>query len=153
MTMNESTLTRWADRAPGIEIALSNSATPHRTAMRLLRPVELATMRITAPDPETITTTLSTINEAAVRLAIWSQRGDLERCSPEKIARNLQSFFFIHSHQAFRPWRGYELLLQIDRTAINHGVRVWVDSPPTRTARHFQTLRLSERITRETIGI
>jgi hypothetical protein len=65
------------------------------------------------------------------------------------MARELQDYFFPYASGAIRPWRGWELLGAIDATAeLHHGVKIVLDAPTDAADDHFETIRLSKRLSR-----
>jgi hypothetical protein len=121
---------------------------PDTTPMRCLRQVEHATIKV-RPRPLWLTepTRSGMPHEAALRLAIWQERGVLQHKSGWQIARELQDFYWPYSHSARQPWRGLDLLRAIDLTSAEHGVEVWIDAEPSGASPdHFRRMRLRGRL-------
>lgn len=119
---------------------------PADTPMRLLSPVELATLRVQAAMLPDLTPPYSILGEAAVRLRVYASRGVLEHFSGDYIARCLQAQFWVHSHHSRRPWRGFEMLRTLDLHSEQTGVEVHVCGEPLQRWGSFRRLRLHERI-------
>jgi hypothetical protein len=114
-------------------------------AVQQLTQVERATVRIVAPPVESITVAERGVPiEAAIRLAIWHERNPL--LSGNQLARNLQTFFHPYAHAARIPWRGWDLLWQIDFHSELHSVELWLSSDDPTAFRKYRKVRLCERI-------
>lgn len=121
--------------------------TPASTPMRRLSPVELATLRITANrGPWEVPPVAGMAGEAAVRAAWWVARGDFRTATAHDLARHLQDVFFPRSSLARRPWRGYQLLLEMDAIGDLTGVEVWLDTVDPGDWRRFAAVRLRDRV-------
>ncbi|MBF4604712.1 hypothetical protein [Curtobacterium sp. VKM Ac-2884] len=82
--------------------------------------------------------------DAALRVAVWDDRGVLPYMSGWTIARSLQSLYYPRSWNALVPVRGLDLLVAIDCTSDLHGISVTLDAEPT-DGRHHRSMRLRDR--------
>ncbi|MWV57433.1 hypothetical protein [Rathayibacter sp. VKM Ac-2754] len=120
---------------------------PVSTPMRLLSPVEFASLRVqlrrNAEDlrPDTH----GPVTDAALRIALWEVMG--KRFSGYRLAQELQHFHFPHVPESREPWRGWDMLAAIDATADLHGVELVLNAEPAEPAwTRFREMRLSERL-------
>ncbi|MBG6238206.1 hypothetical protein IWX78_001161 [Mycetocola sp. CAN_C7] len=137
----------WA-RVLNMEKSTVSMETPDTTPMRYLGQVELATVRV-RPRPLWLTepTRSGMPHEAALRLAIWQERGVLNYKSGWRLAKDLQEFYWPYAHSAREPWRGLDLLRAIDLTSNEHGVEVWIDAEPSADGpNHYRRIRLHKRL-------
>lgn len=135
------------------ERALEGSAEPEwkpdpvNTPMRLLSPVEFASLRVRlrcdAQDLQP--TSHGPVTDAALRVGLWEAMG--KRFSGYKLAQELQHFFSSRGLVALEPWRGWDMLRAIDATADLHGVELWLDAEAIEPDwNRFREMRLSERL-------
>ncbi|MBF4512276.1 hypothetical protein ITJ66_07210 [Plantibacter sp. VKM Ac-2885] len=116
---------------------------PSETPMRKLNPVELATIRVSAPTPATITfTEYGEPIEAAMRIAVWHDRGI--HLSGWQLAQGLAVFFYPHT-AGRTSWKGWELLRAVDATSELHGVVVTLDALALDGSGYRRGVRLRDR--------
>lgn len=120
---------------------------PRDSPMRQLSSGELATIRVASPlASQIVTNRYGTAIEAAIRIAIWEERG--LHLSGRAMADALQWFFSPRSHGAGQPWRGWELLRAVDLTSQHHGVAVYLDAElPSNDPNSRRRIRLHDRLT------
>lgn len=82
--------------------------------------------------------------DAALRIAVWAERGQLSYMSGWTVARSLQSLYYPRSWNAKVPTRGLDLLVAVDASEEHHGVSVTLDAEPT-DGLHHRTMRLRDR--------
>lgn len=124
---------------------------PSKTPMRLLTGVELATIRFR---PVAQTPTESWPNgaddvtaDAALRVLNYLERGLLPGLSGWDIAGRLQGAMCRNGRRPQEPWRGMDILRNVDEAAEKAGVAVWLSAEPTGNGLgHFREMRLSERL-------
>lgn len=123
----------------------------HRTPMRRLSPVELATIRFQRV-PETPQDTWpnganDVATDAAARILAYFERGLLPGLSGWDIADRLQGALIQNGLRPKVPWRGMDILRNLDEAAPDVGIAVWLSAEPAATdPDHFREMRLSERL-------
>lgn len=120
---------------------------PVGTPMRRLSPVEYASLRVRLRRDvaELRPETHGLVTDAALRIALWEVMG--KRFSGYRLAQELQHHFFSRGTVPREPWRGWDLLAAIDRSADLHGVELVLQAEPVEPEpTRFRTMRLSERL-------
>ncbi|WIB33920.1 hypothetical protein [Curtobacterium sp. MCSS17_005] len=117
---------------------------PGDSPMRHLSRVELATMRLRADLSAERVPCQGIVFDAAMRIAVWADRGVLPYMSGWTVAKSLQSLYYPQSWNAKVPVRGLDLLVAVDCTSDMHGVSVTLDAEPT-DGLHHRPMRLRNR--------
>lgn len=110
-----------------VDPAKLSTLDPRHSPIRHLSRTELATIRVTVPDPSSIPEDDGGVCAVAHRLASWGARGALSGRSGWSIAASLQELVWVRSHGWQKPLRGLELLRLLDATSDQHGVTITVD--------------------------
>lgn len=134
-------------RVVGNELVLAHNKTP----MRLLTGVELATIRFRSVAGTPQDTWPNGANEVATdtaaRILAYIERGLLPGLSGWDIADRLQGAFIHNGLRPRVPWRGMDILRNLDAAALDVGVAVWLSAEPAADdPHHFRKMRLSERL-------
>lgn len=134
-------------RVVGNELVLAH----HKTPMRWLSPVELATIRfkrvLETPQESWPNGADEVTADAAARILSHFERGLLPGLSGWNVADRLQGAMCQNGQRPKEPWRGMDILRKVDEAALQVGVAVWLAAEPVADApRHFRKMRLSERL-------
>lgn len=122
----------------------SSSAAPADSPMQRLSRVELATIRLNADLASERLPHRGVVFDAAMRIAVWADRGQLPYLSGWSVAKTLQSLYFPRSANSKVPIRGLDLLVAVDCSSDLHGVSITLDAEPT-DGLHHRPMRLRNR--------
>jgi len=106
--------------------------------------VELATIRLSADLVSERLPHRGVVFDAATRIGVWADRGQLPYLSGWSIAKTLQSLYYPRSWNAKVPIRGLDLLVAVDCSSDLHGVSIMLDAEPT-DGLHHRPMRLRNR--------
>lgn len=122
----------------------SIAAAPDDSPMQRLSGVELATIRLNADLASERLPHRGVVFDAAMRIAVWAERGQLPYLSGWSAAKTLQSLYYPLSWNARVPIRGLDLLVAVDCSSDLHGVSITLDAEPT-DGLHHRPMRLRNR--------
>ena len=134
-------LWNWKRSWPNLDPAPS---APSDSPLRHLSRVELATMRLRADLSAERVPCQGIVFDAAMRIAVWADRGVLPYMSGWTVAHELQSLYYPRSFAMKMPVRGLDLLVAVDASHEHHGVSVTLDAEPI-DGRHHRPMRLRDR--------